>query len=437
MKETCKIKKIKAREILDSRGNPTVKVELITNRGLFKASVPSGASKGKYEAVELRDGGRRYQGLGVLKAVNNINKIISPKLRGREVIPQKEIDEFLIRLDGTKNKSKLGANSILAVSMAICRAGAFVKDLPLYRYIGEIYRGLTPEKFKIVCPQPAFNVINGGAHARTELDFQEFMIVPRKIKVNKYPASRFFTFGRLFRIGREIYQELKKIIRKKYGSFNLKIGDEGGFVPPLKRPEEAIELILAAAKNLGYQDKIKIIIDVAASQFFLGRKYQTNFRSFSSEELVDYYLYLIKKYPILGLEDPFAENDWRGWQLLNSKLEMGNSKLLIIGDDLLATNPQRMKLARKKGICNAVIIKPNQIGSVTEAIEATQLAKSYGWKVIVSHRSGETMDDFIADFATGVEADFIKAGAPFPKERMAKYNRLLKIEKENQSSNSE
>lgn len=410
-----KIQKIKAREILDSRGNPTVEVELETNLGKFLASVPAGASKGKYEAVELRDGGKRFQGLGVLKAVKNVNQIIAPKLKSRDPKRQKEIDELMIKLDGTENKSRLGTNSILAVSMAVCRAGAQAENLPLYSYLAQ----LAKNESSLTLPLACFNLVNGGVHADNELDFQEFMIVPQVQ-----------TFSRALSMTSEIYHRLKEIIKKKYLNLAVNLGDEGGFAPPAKAPEEAMEIILAAAESLNYKNKLKIFLDVAASQFFKNNKYKMRIGIFEREDLLKYYLNLISKYPIWGLEDPWADDDWSGWQKLNSKSKLKKAKLLIIGDDLLATNPKRMKLAKGKGACNAAIIKINQIGTVSETIAASQLAKSFGWKIIVSHRSGETNDDFISDLAVGLGADFIKAGAPARGERVAKYNRLLKIEAE-------
>jgi len=400
------IKKIEGKEILDSRGNPTVEVSLFTEQGLFKAAVPSGASKGKHEAIELRDGGKRLKGKGVLKAVKNINEIIWPRIKGKEAVKQKEIDDLLIKLDGTKNKSKLGANAICGVSMAVCRAGAKAKNIPLWEYISDL-SGQKP-----FLSTPCFNIINGGAHAGNDLDFQEFMVVPA-VK----------PFSQAFRLGLKTYQQLRETIKEKYGNLSLKMGDEGGFAPLIKKPEQALDLILEAIKDFNFKKEIKIILDVAASQFFKKGKYETNFGSFTSDELIEYYSGLIKKYPIIGLEDPLAEEDWKGWASLKSDI-------LVIGDDLLTTNPKRIKEAKEKNACNAMILKINQIGTVSEAIEAGNLAKSYGWKIIVSNRSGETEDDFIADLAVGIGAEYIKSGAPFPKERMAKYKRLLKIEKE-------
>jgi enolase len=412
----AKIKKIKAREILDSRGNPTVEVELETDFGKFFASVPSGASRGKYEAVELRDGGKRYLGKGVRKAIENINKVIAKKLKGLDVKKQKEIDQALIELDGTENKSKLGANAICGVSLAVCKAGASTKKLSLYKYIRELYNSqLTTYNL----PKPSFNIINGGAHAGNDLDFQEFMVCPKGKN-----------FSENLRIVAEIYHKLKEIISKKYGKLATNLGDEGGFAPPSKDPEIAIKLIFEAAKSLNYQNKISIILDVAASQFFDGKKYKTKIGNFLGEELANFYLKLIKKYPIEGIEDPFAQDDFESWQNFSSYFQLLTSNFLIIGDDLTVTNPKRIKMAKEKGLCNAIVVKINQIGTVTEAIEAAKLAKSFGWKIMVSHRSGETTDDFISDFAVGIGADFIKSGAPARGERVAKYNRLLKIEEE-------
>ena len=409
-----KIKSLKAREILDSRGNPTVEVDLLTDKGIFTSSVPSGASVGKYEAVELRDEGERYRGKGVLTAVSNINKIIAPKLKGKDSADQKEIDDFLIGLDVTENKSRLGANAILAVSMVCCRAGASSEDISLYKHIRQI-SGIKSKAYNL--PSASFNVINGGAHAGNDLDFQEFMIAPQTK-----------TFSGSFQMAAEIYQELKIIIKRRYSAAAINLGDEGGFAPPVSLPEVALGLILKAAEKINYESKIKIIIDAAASQFFVGGRYKTRFGIFAAEDLSDYYLGLIKRYPIVAIEDPFAENDWDAWKIFQSESQKVNTGSLIIGDDLLATNAGRIKEAQGKNACNATIIKLNQIGTVTEAMEATELAKSFGWKIMVSHRSGETNDDFIADFAVGIEADYIKAGAPARGERVAKYNRLLKIE---------
>ncbi len=410
---TSKIKQIKAREILDSRGNPTIEVELTTNSGFFYSSVPSGASTGKYEAVELRDGDKRYHGKGVLNAVRNINEVIAPELIGKDVVCQKEIDDLMIKLDGTENKSRLGANAIVGVSMAVCRAAAAAQQIPIWKYIKEnIFQESNSEDL----PIPAFNVINGGAHAGNELDIQEFMIV-LQIK----------PFSEALRAASEIYQELKNLLKDKYGKQACNIGDEGGFAPPFQVSEQALDFILKAAHNLGYQKDLRIILDVAASQFFIDEKYRMKFGVFTSDGLLRYYSDLIQKYPILALEDPFAEEDWDGFQEITKQF---GEKITIIGDDLLVTNSKRIQTASDKQACNGLLLKVNQIGTISEAITSAKLAKSFGWKVMVSHRSGETSDNFIADLAVGISADFIKAGAPARGERVAKYNRLLRIEEE-------
>jgi len=324
-----------------------------------------------------------------------------------------------LELDGTENKSRLGANATCGVSLSVCRAGAAFQKLPLYEYIARIYRGLT--SVKNTFPRPCFNVINGGAHAGNELDVQEFMLAPQGI-----------SFSQNLQIASEVYHQLKEILARKFGKLATNLGDEGGFAPPIKSAEEAIEIILEAAKKLNYDGKIKLILDVAASQFFSKGRYRLEKKktAFTREEFLNYEQNLLKKYPIIGLEDPFAEDDLEGWKKISSKFKVQSSKLLIIGDDLLATNPKRIKEAQRKKACNAMILKINQIGTVSEALEAAKLAKSYGWKIMVSHRSGETNDDFISDLAVGISADFIKSGAPARGERLAKYNRLLKIEEE-------
>jgi len=345
--------------------------------------------------------------------VKNVNEIIAPKFIGKDPIKQKEIDKFLIKIDGTKNKSRLGANAVLGLSIAVCRAGAKAKNLPLYQYIARIAENRALGKL----PLPCFNVINGGAHAKKGLDIQEFMVIPQ-----------FKYFSENLKAGIRIYRNLKKILRKSFKK--IPIGDEGGFVPPLKKTEEVLDLLMKAIKLSGYSGKIKIGLDCAATQFFKNKKYKLEGKNLSKQELFNFYQNLIKKYPILFLEDPFSEEDWRGWQQLKSKPQNQKSKISIIGDDLLVTNYKRMKLAKRKNVCNGAVIKPNQIGTITETIEAVKLAKSFGWKIMVSHRSGETLDNFIADLAAGIGAEFIKSGAPFAKERMVKYNRLLRIEEE-------
>ncbi len=404
-----KIKKIKAREILDSRGNPTVEVKLETEDGVFSSAVPSGASTGKNEAVELRDNeSERYNGKGVLKAVGNINKIIAERLTGFDVLEQEKIDKAMIEMDKTENKSNLGANAILGVSLAVFRAGAAARKVPLYQYISQF----SEEETKM--PQACFNIINGGVHAGNDLALQEFMVIPQ----NKFFADN-------LRTASEIYYQLKKIIKVNFGKQATNIGDEGGFAPPLSYPEQALSLINDSLKEK--YPETKIGIDCAASQFYSNGEYNLKKVIFTRNGLISYYEQLIFNYPIIFLEDPFSEEDWIGFQEINKKLK---GKIFVVGDDLLTTNPKRMKIAKEKKACSGIIIKPNQIGTISETIEAIKLAKSFGWKIIISHRSGETCDDFIADLAVGVGADFIKSGAPARGERVAKYNRLLKIEEE-------
>jgi enolase len=412
-----KISKLIAREILDSRGNPTVEVDLYCEDFMVRASVPSGASTGSHEVLELRDGNKRFNGLGVQKAVKNINTVIAAKLNNQDVSDQKFIDLTLSQLDGTDNKSKLGANALLAVSMAACRAGAKTRDVPLYKYIQEISGTEKP-----IVPVPYLNVINGGRHAGNALDIQEYMIVPK--------AS---TFRECLRIGSEVYHALKKIIRDKYGLNAVNVGDEGGFAPPLTDNEEPLRLLMSAISKAGYKSKVKIALDCAASEFFydgfyiLGRKGQKPSKKceIKGNRLAQYYLRLIKKYHIISIEDGFAEDDWASWADFCKK-----TRLQVVGDDLLVTNTERMKTAIDKEACNALLLKVNQIGTVSEAIEAAKMAYSNGWNVIVSHRSGETEDTFIADLAVGLGCGKIKSGAPCRTERVAKYNQLLRIEEE-------
>jgi len=417
MKKKFPIKSIKAREILDSRGEPTVEVELITNFGSFFASVPSGASKGKYEAVELRDGGKRYGGRGVLRAVRNVNEKISQKIKNREVDNQERIDQLLIEIDGTKNKSRLGANAILPVSMAVCRAGAAAQNIPLYEYISQLFG---QKILRTNFPTPCFNLINGGVHAGNDLDIQEFMVVPQADSLKKS-----------LQIVSEIYHTLKKVLIKSFGKKAINVGDEGGFAPPLKSTRGALDLLIKATKLAGYSNKVKISLDCAASQFLSGSRnnpfYLFEGKRLISSRLLNFYQDIIKHYPILSIEDPFSENDFMGFNEAYKRL---GKNVLIIGDDLLATNPERMKRAFDKKLCNGLLLKINQIGTITEALQAARLARTFGWKIMVSHRSGETNDDFIADLAVGISADFIKAGAPARGERLAKYNRLLRIEEE-------
>jgi len=405
-----KIQKIKAREILDSRGNPTIEAELITDLGIFRASVPSGVSKGKYEAVELRDGGKRYHGKGVLGAVENVNEIIASKLIGKNVSGQKEIDNLMQELDGTENKSKLGANAILAVSIAVCRAGAAAKKLSLWKWISKI------AKTKSVLPTPCILCMEGGLHGRGDLDIQEFMTI-----------SKTDSFKEGLRIGTEIYHTLGTILSKRYGKLATSVGIEGAFTPPIKETKEALDLVLEAAEKSGYKNKVKIILDVAASSFFQNGKYHFEKGALDRGELLDFYLEICQKYPIIAVEDPFAQEDWDGFQKITKKL---TNKITIIGDDLLVTNIQRIKEAQRKKACNGLILKPNQIGTVSETINAAKYALQNGWKVFVKHRGGETCDSFIADLSVGLGAGWIMAGAPTRGERVAKYNRLLRIEEE-------
>ncbi|HDZ54086.1 hypothetical protein LCGC14_0197270 [marine sediment metagenome] len=405
---SSKIKNLKAKEILDSKGEPTVEVKLTTESGVFTASVPSGISKGKYEAVELRDGGTRHQGKGVLAAVRNVNQIIAPKLIDRDATKQEEIDRLMIEMDGTENKSKLGANAILAVSIAICRAGA--EERPLWKWISELSRR------EPALPSPFILCIEGGLHGSGALDIQEFMIV-----------TRAGSFGDKFRVVTKIHHTLRRILEKNYGELGTKTGIEGAFIPPLKKTEEALDLITEAISETGHENKVKFVLDVASSSFFRNEKYSFEGKTLNREELSRFYVKLYQKYPILAIEDPFAEDDWEGWKMFMSNIK---NQLLVIGDDLTVTNQERFKKAEQEQCVNAVIIKPNQIGTVTETISAINLAKKFNWKTVISHRGGDTPDSFIADLAVGSGADFIKSGAPTKKERMAKYNRLLKIEEE-------
>jgi len=394
-----------AKEILDSRGNPTVKVELETEKKSFFASVPSGASRGKNEALELRD----KDGKGVFDAILNINKIIALKLKNKDAVKQAEIDKFLIELDGTENKSKLGANAILAVSMAVCRAGADARKITLYQYIAVLAGVLGPLKL----PLASFNILEGGAHAKNDLDIQEFMVVPLKK-----------TFRENLILGNRVYQNLKEILVKNYGAKATTIGDEGGFAPQISKTEQALYLLKSAIRE---SPDVKIAIDCAASQFYKNGKYLLEDKEFTRADLLDFYKDLAQRFPVIFIEDPFAEDDWEGFRQITKELSL---KVSVIGDDLTTTNINRIKEAHNKSACNGVIIKPNQIGTVTETIEAANLAKSFGWKTIVSHRSGETMDTFISDLAVGIGADFIKSGSPSQEERMVKYNRLSQIESE-------
>ena len=403
---------VHAREILDSRGNPTVEVDVRVGDFIARASVPSGASTGKYEAVELRDWDKkRFFGKGVKKAVNNIHRFIAPRLRGMDCRKQQEIDEKLILLDGTKDKKDLGANALLGVSMAVCRAGAYASKVPIFRYIANMHKTR-----HLSLPRLFLNVVNGGKHAGNQLAIQEFMIVPRAASV----AER-------VRIGSEVYHVLKQVIEKKYGRNAVNVGDEGGFAPPLRRAEEALDLIMSALRASGYQSKVDLALDCAASEFHHGGRYSIfgQTRGITAYELLDYYLHLVKNYPIISIEDPFDQDDFMHFHELTQKLK---GRVQVIGDDLTVTNIQRMTLAFRWNAINCLLLKMNQIGTVSEALRAARAAHEHGWRVMVSHRSGETTDDFISDLTVGIGAEMIKAGAPARGERVTKYNQLMRIE---------
>ena len=421
-----KIERVKAREILDSRGNPTVEVDLITSAGkLFRAAVPSGASTGAYEACELRDEDpARYLGKGVLKAVANVNNVIAPAIKGMDVTGQRALDHALLKLDGTDNKTKLGANAILGVSMAACKAAADFKGIPLYQHIADL---AGKQGKNVILPVPAFNVINGGKHAGNKLAMQEFMLLPVGVD----------TFSEAMRAGAECYHALKAILKKKYGQDATNVGDEGGFAPNILNPREGLTLLVEAIDKAGYKGKVKIGMDCAASEFYdkATHKYNLDFKSKSpdpsqiitGEELAALYKSFIADYPIISIEDPFDEDDYENYAKLTAAVGTGTQ---IVGDDLLVTNPKRIKTGIEKKACNSLLLKVNQIGSVSEAIDAATMAHSEGWTVMVSHRSGETEDTFIADLVVGLRTGQIKTGAPCRSERLAKYNQLLRIEEE-------
>jgi enolase len=407
------IKRIAAREILDSRGNPTIEVDVELSDGATgTAAVPSGASTGKYEAVELRDGDkRRYGGLGVSSAVNNVHREIAPALLGMAASDQEKIDEKLIKLDGTANKSRLGANAILGVSLAVAKAAARSHRLPLYQYLGN--------KAADRLPIPLMNILNGGKHAADSTDFQEFMVVPCGAP----------SFKKALQMGTEVYHALKQVIKDK--GLNTNVGDEGGFAPSLKSNKEAVELILAAIELAGYKagKDCFIALDPAASSFCRDDKYilDREGAALTSSQLIDYYARWVADYPIVSIEDGLAEDDWDGWVALTARL--GN-KIALVGDDLYVTNLQRLETGITKRASNAILIKPNQVGTLTETLNTVKHAQQAGWLTIISHRSGETEDTTIADLAVAVGSGLIKTGAPCRSERVAKYNRLLRIEEE-------
>jgi enolase len=409
----AKVKKVTAREILDSRGFPTVETDVCLTDGSFgRAAVPSGASTGTHEALELRDGGKRYMGKGVEKAVENVNKLIAPEIAGLKANPIK-IDELMIELDGTQTKSKLGANAILSVSMALARAAAASARLPLYAFIRRAY-GLKHKNYLI--PAPMLNIVNGGKHADSGINIQEFMIVPTG-------AAK---FSDAIRMGSEIYHTLKGILSK--GGYTVSVGDEGGFAPKIFTHESVIETICKAIKDAGYTFKdVQIALDSAASEFYQNDRYVFESSNLTYQELTAKYSEWKKHFPLISYEDPLAEDDWDGWEHMTKHL---GKKARIVGDDLFVTNPNRLKRGIEEGIANAILIKLNQIGSLTETIRVIEMAHKAGFATIISHRSGETEDAFIADLAVATNAGAIKTGAPCRSERLAKYNQLIRIEEE-------
>jgi len=427
LSSNAKIASIKAREILDSRGNPTVEVKLILDDdSFFVASVPSGASTGAYEAVELRDGGSRYMGKGVLKAVENVDNILGPAVIGMDPAAQSEIDQKMLDIDGTPNKANMGANAILGVSLAAAKAGAAARGVPLYRHFADL-AGNNLDQFTM--PVPCFNVINGGSHAGNKLAFQEYFVIPTGAK----------SFAEAMQIGCEVYHNLGKIIKTKFGGDATLIGDEGGFAPPCDN-REGCELIMEAIKAAGYEGQCKIGLDVAASEFKVkGDKdgYDLDFKYdgnvVSGEELGNLYQSLANDFPVVTVEDPFDEDDWENWSKFTAK---NGETFQVVGDDLTVTNIEKIGRAIEEKSCTCLLLKVNQIGSVTESIDAVKMAKQAGWGVMTSHRSGETEDTYIADLAVGLCTGQIKTGAPCRSERLAKYNQLLRIEDELGASNT-
>ena len=411
MSEWTEIVTIHAREILDSRGNPTVEVETeLENGTVGRAAAPSGASTGAFEAVELRDGDKkRYMGKGVLKAVDNINSIIAPELEGMDALYQREIDQMMIDLDGTENKSKLGANAILGVSLSAAKAVALSLQMPLYRYLGGINGH--------VLPSPMMNILNGGEHADNSVDLQEFMIMPLGA----------LTFSEGLRMGAEVFHNLKKVLGKD--GLNTAVGDEGGFAPDLKTNEDAIKYIIKAIETAGYKPgkDIFIALDPASTEFFKKGKYNLKGEGkvLTPDVMVDYYAGLVDKYPIISIEDGMAEEDWDGWKKLTEKI---GDKVQLVGDDLFVTNTKRLKKGIEMGVANSILIKVNQIGTLSETMDAIEMATRAGYTAVISHRSGETGDTTIADLVVGLNAGQIKTGAPSRTDRVCKYNQLLRIE---------
>ncbi len=423
-----KIQKIHAREILDSRGNPTVEVEItLTGGECSRAAVPSGASTGIHEAVELRDSTERFNGKGVLQAVENVNSALARELRGFDSLDQKNLDSKMIELDGSPNKKNLGANAILGVSLANVKAAALHKKIPLFKhfdFLAEAEEAAEISKIqkekKWLLPTPMMNILNGGQHADNGIDIQEFMIVP----------TDFPNFREALRAGAEIFHALKKILKKLNHSTN--VGDEGGFAPNFSKTTEALDAIVEAIKVADYSDRVKIALDVAASEFYQDGNYSIEKDEFgctamNSDGMINFYENLIAKYPIVSIEDGLAEDDWSGWREMTKRLD---SKIQIVGDDLFVTNPVRLREGVEKGVANSILVKLNQIGTVSETIEAVRFAQNSGYTAVISHRSGETEDTTIADFAVGVSAGQIKTGSLCRTDRVAKYNQLLRIEEE-------
>jgi enolase len=413
MSDWTEITSIHAREILDSRGNPTVEVETeLENGTVGRAAVPSGASTGAFEAMELRDGDKkRYMGKGVLKAVDNINSIIAPELEGMDALYQREIDQMMLDLDGTENKSKLGANAILGVSLSAAKAVALSLQMPLYRYLGGINGH--------VLPLPMMNILNGGEHADNSVDLQEFMIMPLGAP----------TFSDALRMGAEVFHNLKKVLGKD--GLNTAVGDEGGFAPDLKTNEDAIKYIIKAIKTAGYKPgkDIYIALDPAATEFFEKGKYNLKGEGkvLTPDEMVDYYARLVEKYPIISIEDGMAEEDWDGWKKLTERI---GDEVQLVGDDLFVTNTKRLEKGIEMGVANSILIKVNQIGTLSETMDAIEMATRAGYTAVISHRSGETGDTTIADLVVGLNAGQIKTGAPSRTDRVCKYNQLLRIEED-------
>ncbi|KZV10913.1 ENO2 [Saccharomyces cerevisiae] len=417
------VSKVYARSVYDSRGNPTVEVELTTEKGVFRSIVPSGASTGVHEALEMRDEDKsKWMGKGVMNAVNNVNNVIAAAFvkANLDVKDQKAVDDFLLSLDGTANKSKLGANAILGVSMAAARAAAAEKNVPLYQHLADLSKSKTSP---YVLPVPFLNVLNGGSHAGGALALQEFMIAPTGAK----------TFAEAMRIGSEVYHNLKSLTKKRYGASAGNVGDEGGVAPNIQTAEEALDLIVDAIKAAGHDGKVKIGLDCASSEFFKDGKYDLDFKNLESDkskwltgvELADMYHSLMKRYPIVSIEDPFAEDDWEAWSHF-----FKTAGIQIVADDLTVTNPARIATAIEKKAADALLLKVNQIGTLSESIKAAQDSFAANWGVMVSHRSGETEDTFIADLVVGLRTGQIKTGAPARSERLAKLNQLLRIEEE-------